>query len=415
MTDHDALLAAICAAPDEDTPRLALADWLDEHDRHAQAGFVRTQVELARTPPWEPVAVACRWRTPDLVTGKPFRDTLPKVDGFHTSWPHEPFRRGLGWRLNLAAPAVWDQIEPRFLGRVPIGAMHLSGATLDDWVRFAASAVVPFLRELHFVSNPIEPLRVLRDTPAALGVTDIYFDRAGGAGMPVVVEDLFQSPLGRAVRGLHFHVGYESLLDLIESLHTGPGLERLSFSVMGLTREHVRRLCDGPALGRLVELNVSDEPFGNDGLRALAGSLPASLQMLKLSSAGGQADGLEALTASPNVASLRRLDLSRNPLAPRAARVLAASRALAGLRSLDLHGCRLGDKGTRRLPRAKFWPNLVELDLRGNVISPFGIQGLLDAEVPRDLAALVLDGEQLGHETRTELRRKYGERVVFTA
>jgi uncharacterized protein (TIGR02996 family) len=31
MTDEDALLAAICAKPLEDTPRLAYADWLDEH------------------------------------------------------------------------------------------------------------------------------------------------------------------------------------------------------------------------------------------------------------------------------------------------------------------------------------------------------------------------------------------------
>ncbi|MBY0457976.1 MAG: TIGR02996 domain-containing protein, partial [Gemmataceae bacterium] len=31
MTDRDALLAAICANPAEDTPRLAFADWLDEH------------------------------------------------------------------------------------------------------------------------------------------------------------------------------------------------------------------------------------------------------------------------------------------------------------------------------------------------------------------------------------------------
>ncbi|MBY0456099.1 MAG: TIGR02996 domain-containing protein, partial [Gemmataceae bacterium] len=31
MTDHDALLSAIIDQPDEDTPRLVFADWLDEH------------------------------------------------------------------------------------------------------------------------------------------------------------------------------------------------------------------------------------------------------------------------------------------------------------------------------------------------------------------------------------------------
>jgi uncharacterized protein (TIGR02996 family) len=34
--DDAALLAAICAEPDDDTPRLAYADWLDEQDRHVQ-------------------------------------------------------------------------------------------------------------------------------------------------------------------------------------------------------------------------------------------------------------------------------------------------------------------------------------------------------------------------------------------
>src|SRR5688572_22800889 len=48
MTDETAILAAIAAHPDEDTPRLAYADWLDEHDRHARAEFVRVQVEIAR-------------------------------------------------------------------------------------------------------------------------------------------------------------------------------------------------------------------------------------------------------------------------------------------------------------------------------------------------------------------------------
>jgi len=48
MSDHDALLAAICAEPDEDTPRLVFADWLDEHDQSERAAFMRAQIELAR-------------------------------------------------------------------------------------------------------------------------------------------------------------------------------------------------------------------------------------------------------------------------------------------------------------------------------------------------------------------------------
>ena len=52
MTDADtgrALLAAVLAAPDDDTPRLVYADWLTEQGDGERAEFVRVQCELART------------------------------------------------------------------------------------------------------------------------------------------------------------------------------------------------------------------------------------------------------------------------------------------------------------------------------------------------------------------------------
>jgi uncharacterized protein (TIGR02996 family) len=48
MSDADALLAAIRAAPDDDAPRLIYADWLEEHGQPGRAEFIRVQCELAR-------------------------------------------------------------------------------------------------------------------------------------------------------------------------------------------------------------------------------------------------------------------------------------------------------------------------------------------------------------------------------
>ena len=51
MSDETALLAAIFSQPDEDTPRLAYADWLDENgdvDSHARAEYIRLQIEAFR-------------------------------------------------------------------------------------------------------------------------------------------------------------------------------------------------------------------------------------------------------------------------------------------------------------------------------------------------------------------------------
>src|SRR4051812_17905575 len=50
MTDADALLRAVLAAPDDDAPRLVYADWCDEHGDPDRAAFIRAQVELARHP-----------------------------------------------------------------------------------------------------------------------------------------------------------------------------------------------------------------------------------------------------------------------------------------------------------------------------------------------------------------------------
>lgn len=56
MTER-ALLAAIAAHPDEDTPRLVYADWLQENGDDARAEFIRVQCELATSNGWRPGAM----------------------------------------------------------------------------------------------------------------------------------------------------------------------------------------------------------------------------------------------------------------------------------------------------------------------------------------------------------------------
>lgn len=47
MDEREALITAILDAPDDDLPRLVLADWLDEHGENDRAEFIRLQIELA--------------------------------------------------------------------------------------------------------------------------------------------------------------------------------------------------------------------------------------------------------------------------------------------------------------------------------------------------------------------------------
>src|SRR4051812_48307025 len=46
--EREALVAAIAANPDDDTPRLIFADWLQEHGEDDRAEFIRLECELAR-------------------------------------------------------------------------------------------------------------------------------------------------------------------------------------------------------------------------------------------------------------------------------------------------------------------------------------------------------------------------------
>lgn len=47
MTDGPALLATILSQPDDDTPRLVYADWLEEDDQPERAEFIRAQCRVA--------------------------------------------------------------------------------------------------------------------------------------------------------------------------------------------------------------------------------------------------------------------------------------------------------------------------------------------------------------------------------
>jgi uncharacterized protein (TIGR02996 family) len=71
VDDRQALLLAAIANPEEDTPRLVLADWLEEHgDEHdqARAEFIRLQCQIARIvePAPSPPTIQLLSRAEDL-------------------------------------------------------------------------------------------------------------------------------------------------------------------------------------------------------------------------------------------------------------------------------------------------------------------------------------------------------------
>jgi uncharacterized protein (TIGR02996 family) len=56
VTHDDAFLQDVLEHPEDDTPRLVYADWLEEHGLPERAEFIRVQCELAKLPEGDPRA-----------------------------------------------------------------------------------------------------------------------------------------------------------------------------------------------------------------------------------------------------------------------------------------------------------------------------------------------------------------------
>ena len=95
MNEEAAFLYAICKYPDEDLPRLAFADWLDEQGGSANtawAELIRVQVALARGSEPDQVRLVERERTcrPVVAAAWGGRIGLPEASGL--AWGN--WRRG---------------------------------------------------------------------------------------------------------------------------------------------------------------------------------------------------------------------------------------------------------------------------------------------------------------------------------
>ena len=419
MTDHDALVRAICEYPDDDTPRLIYADFLEESGEAERAAFVRAQIEKERTPYWEPFAVLCQHRKVEWsAAGKPFLHSLPALEP-DVEWHERPFRRGLGWRVKVRSLHTWKRIAPRLFETAPVGELDLNPPSVrDDWIAFAQSETTRHLRVVHLDGmSPVEPIRALCGSPFTTGITDIHLHRASSPGLPELIEDLLKTPLGHGLKGLHFHVGYESLEYLIDALASAEvtRLERLSFTTMGLTPRLLDRLFQSRLTSELQELEMRNDRLGRENDPVYTNwfaRLPATLNSLRLQDSQLDWPAVEALATCRQVKSLRALDLSRNVRINDYPRLYDS---LAAVRILDLHGCMSTSENLMHLTHAVVWPNLVGLDLRYSRLGKASARHLMAAPIPPELTVLKL---KLKYSVRQpvlgELAEHFGERLIVS-
>jgi uncharacterized protein (TIGR02996 family) len=217
LAEHEAFLRAIFDAPDDDTPRLVYADFLDEHDAPDRAAFIRIGCELARLHEED--------GQPRLAT---LKEELARIGERH-EWAQKPSDRGF--------PVV-DRIV-------------LATAKLDDPIALRAAAV--------------------RDTPEWFGAKTLAI-APGRHLFPQHIDPLFALPWTQQVTewDLQGHV---------EEIAAGPQTgDAGAFALIDMNVRPVISLSGVEALvnhrgaRRIHALNLTHNNLDNDAARALVRS-----------------------------------------------------------------------------------------------------------------------------------------------
>jgi uncharacterized protein (TIGR02996 family) len=279
MTNDDGFLQAILASPDDDTSRLAYADWLEEHGRSERAAFIRVQCQLALLTGDDPRRAELQARERQL------------LQEHEEEWVGAFGGPVKGWVFHRGMAGVGVDV-PQFLA-------HAQALARSPYVHYID------VRD-HAVGRA--NLLALADSPHLARVT--ILDLAGWY--------TYDSPADL--------VDDEQAAALAGSPHVS-GLTALNLRCNDIGDAGVHALAGSPYLARLTELDLRANPFGDRGLLALACTPGLTgLLDLDLSHADGAATeaGWLGLTATTGLAGLRTLSLYGNPISDPARQALRA-------------------------------------------------------------------------------------------
>jgi uncharacterized protein (TIGR02996 family) len=276
------LLRACKDAPDDDAPRLVLADWLEERNGPTdadRAALIRVQCHRARMKEGSAEHKALVSREQELITLH--RDAL--------LGPLSPY--GRLWRGLLD---VMIRYSPFFSADVTDALRDGPGVWLDSLVLYGVpQSQVRRLASRSFLSRL-----------SSLSVSGRWDD--------------------------------EGLATFLDSPHL-TGLRQLILGVRGITAAGARALAEWAPLARLDHLDLTGNPLGDEGLAALAASPNVThLRTLCLTNVKIGPAGVRALASSPHLAGLRELHLAVNAVGDEGAGYLADSPHLGRLEWLIL-------------------------------------------------------------------------------
>ncbi len=468
-SDLVALLAGCRSAPADDTPRLVLADWLDEHadvaglpsadDARARAELIRVQVELARPTNDTARVMQLRAAEQKLFTANAQRWLGELPERLHLL-RHPTF----GFAAQLPASAIEQPPQPflfrpispvnpwrfsRGLLRIELFEGELTdlelgawfGSPLAAWVEEASVTVSgvdtlenfkvptqlrPYLGVRYAVSGDSPQVPMTRPRPARLTerqwkrlLNCANFELVRGLTVlaPAVEEGFLRLMASANVSGLRWLTVKAPEGDKWAAFLASAPLTNLSaLDVSGceLGSAGMRLIANSPHLRRLVSLSAFRNPFACEGLEAIANSpLAETLNILDLQNTGIGDRGVKALASSPLMNRLvgPGLNLSMNSLGDEAAKALAESEHLERFTELILRDCRIADAGATALAESPHVANLAYLDLWKNRIGDAGAKALSASKYLKHVRDLSLRDNLITAKGTKSLQKRFGERV----
>jgi uncharacterized protein (TIGR02996 family) len=387
------LEAAVRARSDEDTPRLAYADWLDDHGDPVRAEWIRVQCRLADLNPTAPDYFDLRERQEELACRLKHRrwtDVGGGYDRFYfgidlISQRDDPFRRGFPFTIDCQTSEwEWTPEETRRVVR--------------DFTKLAGETTIRGLRPYR---APVEALTELLRAPVcadlrALDLTPQVNHGSTSQQLGAFYTFLGTNPLLRGLRQLYLHsempepalralaraTVFGSLRRLgVRSLH-GPAAELTKLAGSGWFRglRQLHLSCDsngGALLKRLAtstELDTLELPGASaTEVRELAaGKWPA---LARLTVTGAQFAGTAKALAKARFPTLVEFRLGGRLHTNDLLALLNGDWA-ARLRALDLDDTNIGDTGAKALAARPLARSLRHLLLGDNPIGKSGLAAL---------------------------------------
>lgn len=317
MSDRRALMAAILANPDEDTPRLALADWLDEHgDKHdrARAEFIRAQVEHPNVEGVPDGGEHVEWLKP----------LAPFVGNVLNFAPAE-----IAWRRGLLKYLLFDtgaflqkahqKVIPNALAAVGVEYLGFYSATAT-YVALASSPAIRWTASVGYPGADDAALAAFASSSEWTHLSELSFTqtKATDAGPSAFAASAGQTKLRR------FGLAARGGMSTARGKYTAAGL----LAVLESTRF--------PLIDTL-DLE-SGQPPKFDYAAVLASPAMTRLRTLRLDSGVP----MSVLAACPNLTNLRELAVNGANLTNADATALLANPALTNLTSVKLYGINWG-------------------------------------------------------------------------